>query len=40
MQLYALEPLLIMFYTFACKLSWEKIADKYVENLKQESGEI
>ena len=40
MQLYALEPLFKIFYTFACKRSREKIADKYVENLTQASGEI
>ena len=41
MQLYALESLFKIFYTFACKrFPGKKIADKYVENLKQASGEI
>ena len=40
MQLYALEPLFKIFYTFACKRFPGKIADKFVENLKQASGEI
>ena len=46
MQLHALEPLFKIFYTFVCKLFFSscwlktgKIADKYVENLKQASGE-
>ena len=47
MQLHALEPLFKIFYTFACKnisscrLKFPgKIADKYMENLNQVSGEI
>ena len=40
MQLRALEPLLKIFYTFLCKNFPGKIADKYMENLKQASGEI
>ena len=40
MQLYALEPLFKIFYIFACKRFLGKIADKFVENLKQASGEI
>ena len=40
MQLRALEPLFKIFYTFACKNVPGKIADKYMENLKQASGEF
>ena len=40
MQLYALEPLFKIFYTFVCKLFPGNIANKYVENLKKVSGEI
>ena len=47
MQLHALEPLLKIFRTIFCKncssrrLKFTgKIADKYVENLKQASREI
>ena len=47
MQLQVLEPLFKIFYTFVCKKSSScrlnfpaKIADKYMENLKQVSGEI
>ena len=48
MQLHALEALFKIFYTFVCKFFFSsrwlkfpaKIADKYVENLKQASGEI
>ena len=40
MQLPALEPLFNIFYTFAYKIFPGKIADKYMENLKQASGEI
>ena len=40
MQLHALEPLFKIFYTFSCKGFPGKIADKYMENLKQASGEI
>ena len=35
-----LEPFLQIFYTFVCKNFPGKIADKYMENLKQASGEI
>ena len=35
-----LEPSLKIFYTFVCKNFPGKIADKYMENLKQASGEI
>ena len=35
-----LEPLFKIFYTFVCKKVPGKITDKYVENLKQASGEI
>ena len=35
-----LEPLLKIFYTFVCKKVSGKIRDKYMENLKQASGEI
>ena len=42
MQLYALEPLFKIFYTFACKRFPGNIEKKkkYVENLKKVSGEI
>ena len=40
MQLRALELLFKIFYTFACKNVPGKIADKYMENLKQASGKI
>ena len=40
MQLHALAPSYKIFYTFACEISPGKIADKYMENLKQASGEI
>ena len=40
MQLYALEPLFKIFYTFVCKRFPGKTGDKFVENLKQASGEI
>ena len=40
MQLHALAPSYKIFYTFACKIFPRKTADKYMENLKQESGEI
>ena len=40
MQLHALEPLFNISYTSACKIFPGKIADKYMENLKQASGEI
>ena len=35
-----LEPLFKIFYTFVCEKVQGKIADKYMENLKQASGEI
>ena len=35
-----LEPFLKIFYTFVCQHFPGKIADKYMENLKQPSGEI
>ena len=35
-----LEPLFKIFYTFVCKKLPGKITDKYMENLKQASGEI
>ena len=35
-----LKPLFKIFYTFVCKKVPGKIADKYMENLKQASGEI
>ena len=35
-----LEPVLKIFYTFACKKVPGKIADKYMEKLKQASREI
>ena len=35
-----LEPLFKLFYTFVCKKVPGKITDKYMENLKQASGEI
>ena len=35
-----LEPLFNIFYTFAYKIFPATIADKYMENLKQASGEI
>ena len=35
-----LEPLFKIFYTFVCKKFPGKITDKYIENLKQASGEI
>ena len=35
-----LEPLFKIFYTFVCKKVPGKITDKYMENLKQASGEI
>ena len=41
--LHALEdlaPFLKIFYTFVCKNFPGKIAHKYMENLKQASGEI
>ena len=40
MQLHALAPSYNIFYTFACEIFPGKIADKYMENLKQASGEI
>ena len=40
MQLYALEPLFKIFIHLPVNVSREKITDKYVENLKQASGEI
>ena len=40
MQLHALAPSYKIFYTFACEIFPRKIADKYMENLKQASGEI
>ena len=47
MQLHVQEPLFKNFYTFVCKnfsscrLKFPgKTADKYMENLKQASGEI
>ena len=46
-QLHAVEPLFKTFYAFVCKnfsgcrlIFPKKIANKYVENLKQASGEI
>ena len=35
-----LEPRFKFFYTFVCKKVPGKITDKYMENLKQVSGEI
>ena len=35
-----LEPLFKIFCTFVCKKVPGKIRDKYMENLKQASGEI
>ena len=35
-----LEPLFKFFYTFFCKKVPGKITDKYMENLKQASGEV
>ena len=35
-----LEPLFKIFYTFVCNKVQGKITDKYMENLKQASGEI
>ena len=35
-----LEPLFKIFYTFVCKKVPGKIRDKYIENLKQASGQI
>ena len=35
-----LEPLFKIFYTFVCKKFQGKITEKYMENLKQASGEI
>ena len=35
-----LEPLFKIFYTFVCKKVPGKIREKYMENLKQASGEI
>ena len=35
-----LEPVFKIFYTFVCKKVPGKITDKYMENLKQASGEI
>ena len=35
-----LKPLFKIFYTFVCKKFLGKITDKYMENLKQASGEI
>ena len=40
MQLHALAPCFKIFYTFACEIFPGKIADIYMENLKQASGEI
>ena len=43
MALHALEdlqPLFQIFYAFVCKKVPGKIADKYMDNLKQASGEI
>ena len=40
MQIHVLEPLFNISYTFACKIFPGKIADKYMENLKQASGKI
>ena len=34
------EQLFKIFYTFVCKKVLGKITDKYMENLKQASGEI
>ena len=35
-----LEPVFKIFYTFVCEKVLGKITDKYIENLKQASGEI
>ena len=35
-----LEPLFKIFYTFVCQKFPGKDTDKYMENLKQASGEI
>ena len=35
-----LEPIFEIFYTFVCKKVLRKITNKYLENLKQASGEI
>ena len=35
-----IEPLFFFFFTFVCEKVQGKIADKYMENLKQASGEI
>ena len=35
-----LEPLFWIFYTFVCNKVPGKVTDKYMENLKQASGEI
>ena len=35
-----LKPLFKIFYTFVCKKVPGKTTDKYMENLKQASGEI
>ena len=40
MLLHALAPSYNIFYTFACKIFPGKIADKYMENLKQVPKEI
>ena len=40
MQLHTLAPSYKIFYTFASEIFLGKIADKYMENLKQASGEI
>ena len=43
MALHALEdlqPLFQIFYAFVCKKVPGKITDKYMDNLKQASGEI
>ena len=40
MQLHWLAPSYKIFYTFACEIFPGKITDKYMENLKQASGEI
>ena len=39
-ELEDLEPLFKIFYRFVCKKVPGKIRDKYMENLKQASGEI
>ena len=40
MLLHALAPNYKIFYTLACEIFPGKIADKYMENLKQASEEI